>query len=78
MGEGMISSERPVWEIRPLGSIRGDWKRSYGGERGACIAKGAGKQTPPIRLPLPRQSPTLQVESMKLEHCLYDLINTFN
>ena len=56
----MIPLESLVREIRPLSSESGDWKRSHDEERGTGIAKAAGNSYP-HRLPLPRQSPTLQL-----------------
>ena len=48
MGEGMISSESRMREIRTSGSMSGDWKRSNGVERGTGTAKAAGKRLPPL------------------------------
>ena len=58
VGEGMISSESPMREIRPLGWMSGDWKRAMAGSEAPALRKPPATATP-YRLPPPRQSSTL-------------------
>ena len=44
----MISTESRMRETRTSGSTSGDWKRSYGVDRGTGTAKATGKQQPPL------------------------------
>ena len=56
----MISTGSRMRGTRTSGSTSGDWRRSYGVDRGTSIAKATGKQQPPPTSPKPPcQSSTL-------------------